>query len=417
MIFSDPLHDEFSRWPLAYTSTGGIELGEVIAISAAVDTAGGGDDAFFDAWFAAGERARVEGVAALDRGHDESGKALLLRAAALFATSYKPLFGFPVDPRLLHAYQSQISAFERALEVGEHPVRRLGIPFEGDVLPGYLVPAAGHENEVRPLIVFTNGYDGTVTDLYFANAAAASRRGYHALIFSGPGQDEMLFRRGTTLRPDWEVVVSAVLDHALGLPIVDPDQMVLSGWSLGGYLAPRAAAGESRLRALIADPGQLDLGAAVRGFLARFGVDADISGFTAADIPDSTVATIDAAIRADRALRWRFVQRGFWANGVIDLRGFIDATLAFTLRDRVHRITCATLIVAAELDPLAAQARELFDLLCCEKDFLLFTATEGAGGHCEMGNRSLFNLRSLDWLDDQLSSNSAAGISLAESRA
>jgi hypothetical protein len=30
-----------------------------------------------------------------------------------------------------------------------------------------------------------------------------------------------------------------------------------------------------------------------------------------------------------------------------------------------------------------------------------FTTAEGAGGHCEMGNRSLLNARVLDWLDEQ----------------
>jgi len=29
------------------------------------------------------------------------------------------------------------------------------------------------------------------------------------------------------------------------------------------------------------------------------------------------------------------------------------------------------------------------------------SAAEGAGGHCEMGNRSLLNGRVLDWLDEQ----------------
>jgi hypothetical protein len=401
-LFADPLHDEFSRWPLAYTSAGGAEPGEVAAVAAAVAHAGGTDDAFFDAWFAAAERVRAEAGKALAAGHDETAKSLLLRASSLYATSYKPIFGTPVDPRLVRAYDAQLAVFEQALALGEHPVRRMAIPFEGGDLPGYLVPAVGHEREVRTLIVFTNGYDGSITDLYFANAVAATRRGYHALIFSGPGQDEMLIRRGTALRPDWESVVTPVIDHALTLPEVDPERIVLSGWSLGGYLAPRAASAEPRLRALIADPGQLDLGSAVRGFLSGFGVDASRPGFTAADIPDSAVDAILTTITADRRLTWSFLQRGFWANGVSDLRAFVDASLAFSLRDRVGGITCPSFIAAAEDDPIAAQARELFELLTCEKEFVLFTAAEGAQGHCEMGNRSLFNLRALDWLDGVL---------------
>ena len=50
--------------------------------------------------------------------------------------------------------------------------------------------------------------------------------------------------------------MSAVVDFALSLPQVNPKKIALSGWSLGGYSAPRAASGELRLAACIADPGQ-----------------------------------------------------------------------------------------------------------------------------------------------------------------
>ena len=46
-------------------------------------------------------------------------------------------------------------------------------------MPAYFIPAAGNESTMRPLIVFNNGYDATITDMYFASALAASRRGYH----------------------------------------------------------------------------------------------------------------------------------------------------------------------------------------------------------------------------------------------
>lgn len=74
----------------------------------------------------------------------------------------------------------------------------------------------------RPLIILNNGYDATITDTYFASAVAASRRGYHSLLFDGPGQGAMLYEHGVPLRPDWEVVVTAVVDFALTLARVDP---------------------------------------------------------------------------------------------------------------------------------------------------------------------------------------------------
>ena len=52
-----------------------------------------------------------------------------------------------------------------------------------------------------PLLILTNGYDATVTDMYFASAVAASRRGYHCLLFDGPGQGGTLYEQGVRLRP------------------------------------------------------------------------------------------------------------------------------------------------------------------------------------------------------------------------
>ena len=68
----------------------------------------------------------------------------------------------------------------------------------------------------------------------------------------------MLRQRAVPLRPDWEAVVTPVVDFAVGIPEVDQKRMVLIGRSFGGYLAPRAAALEHRLAAVIADPGQFD---------------------------------------------------------------------------------------------------------------------------------------------------------------
>ena len=71
---------------------------------------------------------------------------------------------------------------------------------------------------MRPLLILTNGYDGVLTDMYFASAVAATRRGYHCLVFDGPGQGGMLYEQGVTMRPDWETVVAAVVDFALTQP-------------------------------------------------------------------------------------------------------------------------------------------------------------------------------------------------------
>ena len=88
--------------------------------------------------------------------------------------------------------------------------------------------------------------------MYFAHAPAAIRRGYNVLLFDGPGQGRNLIKDGIHIRPDWENVVRPVIDYALTRPEIDPDKIVLAGWSFGGFLAPRAAA----LRASHRRPGR-----------------------------------------------------------------------------------------------------------------------------------------------------------------
>ncbi|MGD8166110.1 alpha/beta hydrolase family protein [Herbiconiux sp. P16] len=394
-LFSDPFHNEFGTWMLGYTPYGGGDYGDVAAVAAAV---GDGDDgAFYDAWMAAGDRMRAEADSTLAAGHRESASDLYLRASAAYASAYHPLYGAPVDPRLLEGYRRQVAAFDAGMGLREVPVEAVEIPLEGARMRSYLVPAAGRETEVRPLVILVNGYDATVTDLWFAMGVAASRRGYHVLMFDGPGQGGMLYEQGVPLRHDWEVVVSAVVDHALTFPIVDAARIAVSGWSLGGYLAPRAASGEPRISACIADPGQWDLGASLVSFAERFGATAEEAAHPET-LDDAALEQMMSVIRQNRTMRWSIEQRGFWANGVTDLRGLIAATSRFTLRDRVAELRCPVLLTRAENDPLAAAVGD-FAAALPSATVIDFSAAEGAGTHCEMMNRSLVNRRALDWLD------------------
>lgn len=399
LIFKDDLHDEFGSWPLGFIPYGGADFGEVLAVARAV---GDGDDAaFYDAWTAAGDRLTAEAEQAQQGRRRTSARDLLLRASGAYAAAYHPLYGEPVDPRLLAGFRKQMATFAQAMALSDPPAAQLAIPFEGATLPGWLVPAAGQASEVRPLLILTNGYDATVTDMYFASAVAATRRGYHCLLFDGPGQGEMLYEHGVRLRPDWETVVSAVVDFALTLPGVDPDRIALSGWSLGGHLAPRAASGEHRLAACIADPGQPGLAEAFRGFLIKFGVPPE-AVTNLGEIDQQVLEGIWQVVAADRKLRWNIVQRGFWVHGVDNLRDYLRSVEQFTMQGRIEQIRCPTLVTLAEDDPLAAGAQAFFDALRCRKDLIRFTAADGAGDHCEMLNRSRLNRSVLDWLDDAM---------------
>lgn len=399
LLFRNNLHDEFGTLPLGYGPYGGGDFGEVRAAAAAVGD--GDDDAFCDAWCAAGDRLAAQAAEDEAAGRRASARDGWLRAASFYGAAYHPIFGAPVDPRLLSAFRRQIAAFDRGLALGEPAVVPMGIPLDGLSMPAYLLRAEGRATETRPLMILTNGYDGTVTDMYFASAVAAARRGCHVLFFDGPGQGGPLYEQGVPLRPDWETVIKAVVDAALELSGIDPDRIALSGWSLGGHLAARAATAEHRLAALIFDPGLWSMLAGFAPMAAKLGIPLGAASDIAL-IDDDTVAKLNAVIEGNRQLRWTFVQRGYWVHGVSDLRGYLASAAQFTLEGRAGEIRCPTLLTAAGDDTRSDSAAQVMAGLTCPKTLLSFTAAEGAGDHCEMMNRSLLNRRVLDWLDATL---------------
>ncbi|WP_454828983.1 alpha/beta hydrolase family protein [Paraburkholderia xenovorans] len=398
-IFSDALHEQLGVWPIAYIPYGGADFGEVRSVAQAIGD--GDDNAFYDAWTEAADRMMDEGRVAEAHGHRVSAREYYLRAACFYAKAFHPHFGYPVDPRIFESSRWQIDAFNRALALGDDPVAPVRIPFETSSMLAYVIPAQGRPNERRPLLILTNGYDGTITDPFFASAVAASRRGYHCLIFDGPGQGTTLIDQGIHMRPDWEIVIRAVVDFALTLPNVDSSRIVSSGWSLGGYLSPRAASGEPRLAACVADPAQSCIADGFRAYAIKLGATPKQAAQLSL-LPDALIERMEEIIAHDRKLTWSFLKRGYWVNGASNLREYLASVEQFTMSGRIGNIQCPTLFTLAEDDPLASGTQAFFDALQCPKKLLRFNKTQGAGEHCEMTNRSLLNRKVLDWLDEVL---------------
>jgi dienelactone hydrolase len=395
-IFRDDLQDSLT-WAAGYIPYGGADFGEIVAVARAV---GDGDDGVFNtAWINAGDRLVERARTAQTAGKRGSARDAFLRAACHYASSYRPLFGKPVDPRLLTAFHKQIAAFNDGLALNDPPAMPLPIPFERTSLPAYFLPAQGRAAEVRPLMILTNGYDATVTDMYFASAVAASQHGYHCLFFDGPGQGAVLYEHDVHMRPDWETVVSAVVDVAVQIKEVDPKRIALMGWSFGGYLAPRAASGEHRLAACIADPGLLGGADQLRQALIKNGASPEsVTDLTKLD--GAVVAGFESMLEKDRHMYWTVVNRALWVHGVDSVREYLSCLQPYTLAGRIESIQCPTLVTLADSDPLSTSAQLLFDSLRSPKTLMTFTAAEGAGMHCEGFNRSLLNGRVYDWLDD-----------------
>ncbi|WAZ19652.1 alpha/beta hydrolase [Streptomyces cinnabarinus] len=398
-LFDDALFQMFAERALMTMTGGGAEWGEC-ALTARRITEGDADS-WFEQWTATAATVRGWAEESAGSGRPVSAREAYLRASTYFRIAYYPLYGAPVDPRLTDAAKRERDCFARFAELCDPPLQPVRVPYEGTYLDGYLCPARGPEAErgPRPTVVAVNGYDSNVHEMYWAHARPATRRGYHCLLVDGPGQGLALVGQGLTMRPDWENVLRPVIDHAVTLPGVDAGRLAVIGWSFGGFLAPRGVSGDSRVAALVADPGQWDQMENLRRILP---LPQDLKD----RLPDVAPSELDphlTPLAQSPDLHWRLVQRGLWVHGLKSLGEYVLEMDRFRLSDVVANISCPTLIALNSDEPGAAQAETLYEALDCPKTLVRFSAADGTPGHCEGWNRSRYSQRVFDWLDDVLS--------------
>jgi pimeloyl-ACP methyl ester carboxylesterase len=396
ILSSNAMWEAFGLRALPYAFYGGADIGEcIVTIDLIAD---GSADDWHREWTALADRLVGSAYQSEQRGHVVSAREAYFRAATYYHVSYFPLFGFPVDPRLTAAFDAEVAAFRSAAALATPSIEPVEIPFEGISLPGYFLHAEG--SGPRPTIIHVNGYDSNIQEMYFAHGPAAVRRGYNCLLFDGPGQGRSLIRDGLPLRPDWEKVVKVVVDFALTRPEVDSTRVVLAGWSFGGFLAPRAAAFEKRIAALVADPGQWDQREGLKTLPVPEQVLNDLE-----HADPAIFAPIERHLRsanADPMLQWRIIQRLLWVHGKTNLYDLAKEITRFEISSISAGISCPTLLTAAEGDPIGKGARTLYNSLLCSKSLIDFTLAEGSGGHCEALSRALYHQRIFDWLDETL---------------
>lgn len=380
---------------------GGSLFGEVLSTSSRIKA--GDYDSWYGEWNATADRVAKEGADQLARGRRVSARDSFLRASTYYWSSEFFLHGNPEDPRIARAYRLSVASYKQSAALHDQPIKPVEIPYENTTLPGYL-HLVDDSNRSRPTLIMHTGFDGSAEEMHCFGARAGVERGYNVLTFDGPGQYGPRHRDGLVFRSDWERVVTPVVDFALTQPGVDPRRIALMGLSMGGVLAPRAAAFEKRLAALIANDGLYDYADAHRTAAAlppeKHAAFDDL--LRAKDAPEVD-RMLEAAMKASPTARWAMTH-GMYVTGAKSPRAYFAKTLEFNLKDGIaEKISCPTLVMEAEDDLFfKGQPQKLFDHLTCRKSMIRFTHAEGAGAHCQVGAGRLAFARMFDWLDETL---------------
>lgn len=368
------------------------DLGEAWATAARIKP--GDYGSWYDEWTRTAETARAAAAQSEAGSHGTSAADAFLRASEYHRQAYFFVRHDLTDARLLAGYRVMRDCFRAAARLLPFPVEEVSIPYETTTLRGWLF-LADDSGASRPTVLYPAGYDSSAED-GFPFAFAALRRGFDVLSFEGPGQGGVLYEQKLFFRPDFEAVLTPVVDWALGRPEIDGARLVLVGRSFAGYLAPRGATEEHRLAALVADPGQYDISAHMRQRMP-----ADLLEQALAD--DPSVDEQLEPLRADPHGQ-EFYGARMAAHGTPTVREWLQALIEFTLEGRVDRISCPTLVTDGEGDFAGDQSDQLYQALTCPKQRRHFTEAEGAGGHCEGMGQQVWNQYTLDWIEDILRS-------------
>ena len=380
---------------MGYSSTGGADIAE--CLSTAYRIKEGDNESWYKEWSGTAKRLEETANRFLSEGHKKSAMEAYFRASNYYRNAEFFLHTNPDDPRILETWGKSRECFLKAAKLSERPVKFVRIPFEETTLPGYLC-LVDNSGKKRPLLIIHSGFDGTAEELYFEVGSLAVKRGFNCLLFEGPGQGEVIREQKIPFRPNWETVVTPVVDFALQLPEVDPDRIALIGFSFGGYLAPRAAAFEHRFKVCVANGGIYDF---YENFIKKYSANMEkiLNDKEASKEFDKEVMQ---SMNTDVDTGW------FFANGMFTFEAespseFLQMLKPYNMKDSAAKIKCTMLVVDSEGDKdLSGQAKQLWKALQCPKEYMLFTKEEGAEEHCQMGAIMISNERILNWLDDAL---------------
>ncbi|MFJ4963095.1 alpha/beta hydrolase family protein [Streptomyces sp. NPDC088729] len=403
-LFKDPGYNFNGLTALGGSGVGSAEVGEVLTAVNTINKAGLSAQTYVKTFRALGDQLlKAPPGAPADQ---QTKRFRALRAAQYYGQALFFVLGSDDPGAEEQLYKAGRKAWDAFCGLCDPPPVRTTVPYGKTPLPVWFF-RPDESSKPRPTVILTNGSDGQNVDMWTYGVPAALARGWNALVYDGPGQGQLLFVDQVVFTHTWEKVVGPLLDWLTARSDVDSGKIALTGLSMGGALAPRAAAFEDRISALVAMPGCVE---------PWLGFPPEIRQILTPDKAETNriwnkevVPELSPAVVA--LLKKRF--EPFSIPAMLEARKgklFTDfytpaaRIRAMSINSVIPRIKAPTLVLDYEDEQFyPGQSRRLYDKLTSPKDYVKLTAAQGAQLHCSPMAPQLHNEVVFDWLQKTLS--------------
>ncbi len=273
------------------------------------------------------------GRQAQSQGFDDTACQHYDHAIEAYRMAQHPIF-YDDNPIKLDLYRRLSDAVDRRSEVAPYPVERVEVPFDD----GKTISCLLHllpDRRKAPCVIYVPGMDQTKEAFPKVAGNPAIARGMHILSVDGAGQGHSNIQKIRAVGDNYERAGAAVIDYLQTRPEVDDDKIGVYGVSMGSYWSLRLASYDHRMAALASG-------------VACFN-------------PNNTIFTQSSP---------RFKQQFMYMAGMDDEGEFDEMAEKMTVKGYVDKITCSTLLVTGEFDPLCPleDAVEVYEDLTTRKE-------------------------------------------------
>ncbi len=178
-----------------------------------------------------------------DEGHYVTAREHYFWASIFYAFATWPIHDND-HPNLIMCHERKNACYDKVIQYAPHPMERVEIPFEGKSLAAIAHRPNGSEGKRLPWVISVPGMDVFKELMHPLYGDKFLERGFGVLSIDGPGIGESLNpRRKVAMTVDnFGRAGRACIEYLRTRKDVDPDNICVSGVSMGSFWAAQIAA-------------------------------------------------------------------------------------------------------------------------------------------------------------------------------